>query len=427
MKNISKFQLIFLVVCVLIAGSAVAVLAFQKSLSSQQVKMTAWGTITPTQFSYLLFDDTNTKIADITYTQENADSMYENYLEALADGDAPDMLLLTQADLYRFQSKLFTIPYSAYTQRLYEDTFAPGASVFTTKDGVEAIPFSVDPLVMYWNRDIFNASAVPQVPAYWDQFYALASNLTKKDSAGNISQSGVALGSFNNVTHAKSILAALILQGGGTVTDDSTYQSTLANTFSKPVSPTASAIDFFTSFVDPTKSSYSWNGGLSDSEDDFVAGRLAVYIGLASDFNDIQTKNPNLNFDVALLPQARDTNPLTYGDFYGFAISKNSTHIAAALAAIEKLTDANQISRFSKNTGLPPVRNDLLAVKQTDAVGPIFYDSALWARTWLDPDSTRSDSIFSTMITSVTSGASLESDAISTADAELNGLFGQNN
>ena len=87
------------------------------------------------------------------------------------------------------------------------------------------------------------------------------------------------------------------------------------------------------------------------------------------------------------------------------------------------MTNSESLKMLSSITELPPVRRDLLSEVQTDAVSSVFYDSALISKAWLDPNSSESGEVFKNMIESVTSGRANLSEAVNTADAELNLLL----
>ena len=87
------------------------------------------------------------------------------------------------------------------------------------------------------------------------------------------------------------------------------------------------------------------------------------------------------------------------------------------------MTNSESLKMLSSITELPPVRRDLLSEVQTDAVSSVFYDSAIISKGWLDPESPKTEAIFKNMVESVTSGRASLSEAVSTADAELNLLL----
>ena len=72
---------------------------------------------------------------------------------------------------------------------------------------------------------------------------------------------------------------------------------------------------------------------------------------------------------------------------------------------------------------MTPVMRTKLAIKPQTTFGPVMYDQALVARSWIDPDTTASDTLFKTMISDVTSGRTAVEQAISTAQAGLQSLF----
>ena len=231
-----------------------------------------------------------------------------------------------------------------------------------------------------------------------------------------ITQSGVALGAYDNISHAKDILVAMILQTGDPIDSLQTlvgYRSDLINKEGQAVAPAESALDFYTGFANPLSPEYSWNQSLPISEDYFIAGNLGLYLGYASELADIKTKNPNLNFDVTSLPQTRASSAsVTFGNIQALAIVKNSTNKQGALNIISALTNADAIAFLTTQTNLPPVRLDLLQTPPSGASLAIFYTAALQARGWLDPDDSSTDALFKTMIESVVSGASVSGDVV---------------
>jgi hypothetical protein len=78
----------------------------------------------------------------------------------------------------------------------------------------------------------------------------------------------------------------------------------------------------------------------------------------------------------------------------------------------------------SELSGTPPIRRNLLAVKPTSEAGTVFYDSALSSLSWLDIDPTRSNVIFSDMISAITSGRLTVTQAVQRAGQELGVLVG---
>jgi ABC-type glycerol-3-phosphate transport system substrate-binding protein len=433
-KSMSKFQIILIgLFVVFIVGGMVAFSLFKGRNSNNVPTITIWGTVDGGTFSSfadrVVFKNKNH--VQIRYREIPVASFDSTLLEALATGRGPDAILVGQDSLLKEEDKIVAIPYKTLPEVDFKSTFIQEGELFLNSNGILAIPFSVDPMVMYWNRDIFTNANVSLPPKYWDQFLTLAPTLTQRDQASNITQSAVALGEYLNIDHAKDILNMLMIQTGNPLVVMSTggYQTTIASTFNNGLSAANSSLTFYTQFADPRKDFYTWNRSLHNSKNLFLENSLGVYFGFASELREIQAKNPNLNFDVAVVPQPRPLDgkspvSITFGRLYGFAILRSAgTRAADAYKAINYLTSANSLALWTQITGLPAVRRDALIANPSDAASSVFTTSALWSRGWLDPDAQGTEAIYKAMIEGVTSGRLLYSEAISGARDQMQNLL----
>ena len=425
MSSMSTFKIVLTSIFAVSIVVGIALFALSKGSSGgQTANLLVWGTISPEVFdtAYKNSSIKTNKQIQITYIKKDSASFNADFVEALAVGTGPDIVILRDDYIYKNSNKLFTLPYTNYPQRNFKDTFIEGGEIFLAPDGVIALPFIVDPLVMYWNRDLFSNNLISSPPKYWDEIIPLIAKMTKKDSGGSILKATVALGEWGNVNNAKEIIAMLLLQAGTPITTRTTsgLQSVLNSSFNYPIAPSQSAISFYTQFSNPTSPSYSWNRSLPTSISMFLSGNLGLYIGFASEIFSIQQKNSNLNFDVTLVPQIRDTNKkIVFGHIYSLSIVKQSKQIGGAYLALNALTEAVSIKALGTLTNLPPVHRDLLAISPTDAFRTVFYNSALLSHSWIDPDSNGSSNAFRVMIENITSGRVRISEALSNANSEL--------
>lgn len=426
MSNTSTFKIIVISIFAVCIVVGVVLFAFSNGSvgGGQSANLVVWGTISPETFdiAYKYSTLKDNKEIQITYIKKDPSTFDADFVEALATGTGPDIVLLRDDYIYKNSNKIFTIPYTNYTQRSFKDTFIEGGEIFLSPDGVVALPFIVDPLVMYWNRDLFSNNLISTPPKYWDEMVSLVGKITKKDSGGSVLKATIALGEWGNVTNAKEIVSMLLLQAGTPITSRTTsgLQSVLNSQFNYPIAPSQSAIGFYTQFSNPSSPSYTWNRSLPTSLNMFLSGNLATYIGFASEIFSIQQKNSNLNFDVTLVPQIRDTNKkLVFGHIYALAIVKQSRQIGGAFLALNALTESSAVKAMEAITNLPPVRRDLLSVPPSDAFRAVFYNSALLSHSWIDPDSNGSLNTFRVMIENITSGKKRLSEALSNADDEL--------
>ncbi|HTH93139.1 MAG TPA: extracellular solute-binding protein [Candidatus Paceibacterota bacterium] len=436
----SSFQTILIII--FIVGFVAAIAIFSGLFSSSSSKTTSttptgnvvvWG-ILPAETMQSYVDNFNSQNYGYTlsYSYHAPANFYQDLIVSLANGKSPDLVITSSEAISQIANKLYTIPFAAYTERTFRDTNVDGAQMFLSKTGVTALPLLVDPLVVYYNKDILAAKNFVAPPKTWKDLQASVPLFTKRTSQGKLTQSTIAMGEWDNILHARDILSALFLQTGNSIVGyDATTganQVTLANgTGTATVSdnpgnelPAVQALTFYTSFSDPTSSAYSWNNSLPESLQNFLAGKSVFYIGRASELFTIQAQNPNLNFDVTQLFQAQNaTRPITFGSFVAVGIMKGAPNMTAAYAAATQMTSSAGVDDISKRFSLPPARRDLLQVAQSSPYVSVFFQAALSAFSWPDPNPTSTNTIFHDMINNVNSNTTDVQTAIFNATQSL--------
>ena len=428
----SKFQLIVLSIFVICIVAATAVFALSKSSATTTTvtTITIWGTLPSDSFDQFVarINSGLQTAVTVTYKQLPEADFNQNFVQAVARGQGPDAILIPQDMLLVNLPELAIIPYTLLPQRTFLDTYVSEASLYLRSDGITALPFSIDPLVMYWNRDTFNNAGIASVgtadtPITWSKLTGFNAKLTQKDVNANIQKSLVSLGEFANVDHARDILSALFLQSGNTITaltSNDTVTTVLGSGQGQSTGSVANAVTFYGSFANPSNQNYSWNRSLPNSQAFFLSGNLATYFGFASELASLREKNPNLNFDVAPFPQPvnQKTNT-TYARMYGFSLVKNAPNPTASYTILQNFLTPDAVSSWATLNNLPPVRRDLIAQGTTDPYITLFDNSALISKGWLDPNAANTTTIFKTMIESISSGAATPSTALQTANDQL--------
>jgi ABC-type glycerol-3-phosphate transport system substrate-binding protein len=306
------------------------------------------------------------------------------------------------------------------SEREFKDTFTQAGEIFLYPEGIVALPLLIDPLVMYWNRDLFTNADIVSPPVYWKDILSMTGKLTKKKNL-DVLQSTIALGEYENIDRAKDILSLMFLQVGSPITQVTRtgLQSALGQN-----TALIQAIRFYVDFANPLKSSYSWNRSLQNSQDAFLANDVAMYIDLASAYTTLLSKNPRLNFDLAPVPQTEgQENVVTYGKIHALAVMKKGKNVAGGYAFARLFSTRQFVDLLSKGSGMAPMRRDLLSVPQSDAYKATLYTAALRARSWVDPQPIKSNAIFSRMIESVLSGKVIPEIAVSQANTEMSLLI----
>ena len=427
----TKFQVITLGAFIVFIIAGVVAFAMYKGASSsgsQLPAVTIWGTFPADVFNTYVsnINNNSTTPISVTYKQETVNSFSQDFIAALARGSGPDVILIPADMILPHEDKLALIPYTALPARTFLDTYTQEAQIYATVNGILALPFTVDPLIMYWNRDMFNTAGVATYPKFWDEFTTLNQKITAKDGNGNIRKSAIALGDFTNVYNAREILGSLILQLGNPVTAYDA-QGNLSTTLraGAQISPKP-AFDFFAQFVDPTNVNYSWNRGMSDSKTAFLSGNLATYFGFASELAEIRTKNPNLNFDAAPLPQVRTGGMKAgYARMFGLSIVRSTPNANGVYQVLSILTQPNYLATLANTMYLPPVLTSLIAQGSNDPYISVFDTAALVGKTWIDADPNQSAIVLGNVVESITTGQKSSFQAIEDGGLQYNQILNQ--
>ncbi|MFA5934622.1 MAG: extracellular solute-binding protein [Candidatus Paceibacterota bacterium] len=431
MDNLSNFEKILLVVFGFLAALGLLAFSTYKTNNSggSDIEVVVWGNLDKMSFDNFIstvMDEQNKKL-NIKYVQKNYDTLDNDLLESIASGVAPDTVILSNEFIKKYSDKIYPISYETLPERTFKDTYIQEAELLLRQDGIFGVPFFVDPLIMYWNRDMFASAGIANPPEKWSEFPLLASKLSKTDSNANIIKSFVSFGEYRNVNNIKGLLSSLIIQTGNPIVNykDGKFKSYLLSESSNSnFGDVSSAISFFTEYSNPKKSVYSWNRSLPFSKQSFLSEDLSIYFGMSSEYNSIKQKNPNLNFDISLLPQVVDTKAKsTFGDFYSFIFLKNSKNLLNTYNVVSYITGSESIKVFLKNFDLAPARKDIISLGTNDPVKNIFYKSALISKGWIDPDTKKTDQIFQNMIEDITTGKLQVSDSVKKAGTEMNYLL----
>ncbi|CAN5703529.1 hypothetical protein BH11PAT2_BH11PAT2_05750 [soil metagenome] len=388
-----------------------------------------WGTLPQSAVGTSLdaLKAANQQFNGVTYVQKQTNNFDANLAEALASGTGPDLILISQEQLTSEQNKLSVIPFATISQRDFLNTYLPITELFLSTSGTYGIPFVVDPFVLYYNRTSLSNAGVASVPTSWEAITGLSERMTVRQ-AGSVTSSVVPFGAYENVENARAILSLLFLQSGNPIVSVSTNgpHSGLsdAGAGSSASSPAVSAVNFYTQFADPAKTVYTWNRALPSARQAFLSGDLAFYPGFASELSSLKAGNPNLDFDMAPIPQPQTAaTKLTYGLAYAFAVPKASKNPTGAITVAQTLSGAPYSTTAAVALSMAPALRASLTPSATDRFQPVYYPQALVAKGWLSPLPNVTDQIFSTMIGDITSGRKDTTQALTAADQAINASF----
>jgi ABC-type glycerol-3-phosphate transport system substrate-binding protein len=429
--KMTPFQII--VISIFAVAALLGLLLFASFKGFNQAKpvgqVTVWGTLPAAAIQPALDDlkRTHAEFNTITYVQRNTATFDTDIADALAAGTGPDLIITTQERLLAESNKLAVIPFSVISERSYRDSYLPINDLYLSSQGFYAIPIAVDPLVLYYNRASLSSAGVSEAPRNWETVVGITPKLTVKGAGNSLAKSAIALGSYENIPNARALISLLFLQAGNAITADTGagLRSALLSSASarEGVSSTDAAMNFYTQFADPAKIVYTWNRSFTDARQSFIAGDTALYVGFASERTLIAASNPNLDFDIAPVPEPQTaTTQVNYGLAYAFAVPKVAKNATGALRAAQALSSLES-PLMAMNLGMAPAARNQLTPPANDLYAPVIYPQALIARGWLSPAPESVDRIFAGMINDIISGRASEHDALSTADQALTAVL----
>jgi ABC-type glycerol-3-phosphate transport system substrate-binding protein len=353
-------------------------------------------------------------------------------LEALASGTGPDLIIAPQDIILSNISRLYPFPLASFSEKAYKDMYVDGASLFFSPQGAIALPVSIDPLVLFYNRTLFSKHGIVTPPQYWDELVNDTPLLTITNNQGQFAESAISLGA-PNTPYQKEILMSTVMQLGQTPvlkqfrSDGTPIFTVMANT---PVTqegevlPLSTATRFFSQFSDPTKGTYTWSQYGGDALNQFLAEKLAMYIGYASELNTIRTRNPRADIEMSYLPQTRGYNTFaTTGRMYGIAALQTTKNPVTSLTVESQFASAGISPAIAATIGAVPA---LRQYATTQGLSDVVAKSMLVAHPWYDSFSVQSTNLTATMFSDILSGRMGPADAAVTFVSRLQDLYTPN-
>lgn len=309
---------------------------------------------------------------------------YEDTLvNKLAEGTGPDIFLLKDDWLEKHRDKIVPLPQDKlnYTVNNFRNEFVDLAvNGLTNQDGsIVGIPLFVDTLALFYDKDAFNAAGIAEPPSTWSQVLQLTPLFVKKTPSGDILKSGMALGTYKNVSHALEILSAMIFQNGDDIVSRKNNEIAIT-------AGAENALSLYISFADSSKTNFSWSGRLENSINALANGNAVMAIGYFNDVQNLLAQNPHLNLGAALFPQAKDAKfPITYGNYVFATVSKQSLHPDYAWQFILYITSKDVSGQYLDKTNRSPARRDIIQKGTVAPYSDMFYRQALFAKNWPIP------------------------------------------
>jgi multiple sugar transport system substrate-binding protein len=416
LRSFSRIALVLVVISVLALGCS------RKTgvESDAPVTLTIWKPFADEQTMRVLFDE-YTKLhpnVSFQYSQRNIETYEDDLLNSLAAGEGPDIFSINNTWLPKYLDKITPATAEEFPFKEYHDAFIDVViNDFSRDQQVYGTALSVDSLALYYNKDILGTVGIVAPPKTWDELERDVRKIVRQDQTGYFTRSGVAMGTSQNVNRAQDILALLMLQSGTTPWSADGLSPTFAN------SQGAEGLRFYTSFADPINANYNWNQRSDYSIDAFANGRAAFLYSYTYARDQILAKAPNLNFDVAPVPQPNlDNTSVNFANYFGEVVNKQSENANWAWNFLRFASSQEALDKYYAQTKLPSSRKDLIALQIQDLDIGVFAHANLTAKSFYKPDEAKMNVIMNKMIDNVLLNGMSVSNALSQAQNEASTL-----
>jgi len=392
-----------------------------------------WGTIPAAPFNRVLAEikGADEEYEQVQYRYVAPDRFNDELVEALADGVGPDVIFISHEGLVEQRKRILPTSYESWPLRDFQDTFVDGAQIYTLSDGVYASPMLVDPLMMYWNKDVLTNNGFLVAPRTWEELVNVQlPALIERSFDRSIRRGVVAFGVYDNTQNAFGVLSTLLIQSGSRLVAESieydslTYSVNLDKTNSPEATPFRNSLSFYLRFGQPANTLYSWNRSFASDLSEFISEDLVFYFGYGSEGKEIETLNPNLNFDIAEVPQGASADVRrTYGKFYGLSPLRSADNLPGASKVIITLRSDASVLALAEEVNMVPLKRRLVSNNSNDLYMRVAYRSAPIAYGWLNPDLTEVDSIFSDTVNDINENRSEVGTGARTAEEKISKLY----
>lgn len=368
----------------------------------------------------------------IEYTKKNIENYESDLLNALAAGNGPDIFSINNTWLPQYLDKITPAPESLYTVRDYKEQFVDVVSNDLIRDNkIYGTAMWVDSLGLYYNKDIMGTAGIAAPPKTWEQLARDVRKIKTQDSSGYFTRSGLAAGDISNVNRGQDIIYLLMLQAGALPWSPDGRSPQFANNVQidgQSVNPGVIGVDFYTSFANPLKENYNWNTASDYSVDAFANGRAAYLYGYSYTRAQINAKAPNLNYDVANVPQYDLSKPsVNYSTYFAEVVSKQSNKAvqAAAWDFLKFATSKQALDAYYAKDKQPSSRRDLISLQTSDLEIGVFAHANLTAKSFPKYDEPKYDGIFSEVVNGILRGGQTVQQALSRAQTQAGALVRQ--
>ncbi|MEI6286468.1 MAG: sugar ABC transporter substrate-binding protein [Bacillota bacterium] len=279
---------------------------------------------------------------------ETVTGSYDTYIQTnIAAGTEPDVFYLEPQETYVYASRGLVLPLDKYIPKEIIDDFYPNLLAAFSYDGhVYGLPKDFNPLIMYYNKEMFKTAGIVQFPKTWTELLAACEKLKQAGATGALGDS------FRKPMIVDSFVYPYIVQAGGQVYDEQANKLV----FNSPESLAGFKFFYETLFRDKKYAAEAKTLGSSGGIGALVEKKTAIVCSGGWSMTGLQRMAPDWDYGTAVLPAGKQMGGIMFTTAY--AIGKNSKHPELAAELIRTLTGP-ECEKMTAAVGLavPPLKS----------------------------------------------------------------------
>ena len=342
----------------------VSAMAASTASAQTEISYLMWGSPQEAAAWAIVVDGFEAAHPDINVTVEVADwdSYWEKLRVLMAGGTPPDVFAMDAPLFMDWQSRdvlLNLQPYIDADPTILDGVYPITLQAYKLPDGYFGLPRDFQTIVLYYNKDMFDAGGVAYPTETWtyDDMRSAAAALTKdKDGDGTIDQWGFWDGGYD----MEPFWGALVWAYGGDVIDVAAGKTLIGSPQAAAAFQLMSDM-WLTDGSMPTEqqlAAYGWDG--------FLSGVSAM--GASGHWSVPEYSAVTFNWDIAPMPLG-PAGRATSVNSAGFVIAKDSPHPDAAWEFVKyAFSDAGQTELARVGLAIP--------VRESVATSPAYLQQA---------------------------------------------------
>ncbi|PIT90757.1 MAG: hypothetical protein COU22_00390 [Candidatus Komeilibacteria bacterium CG10_big_fil_rev_8_21_14_0_10_41_13] len=411
-KTKTKLFLLTGLLSVFLATSGLSCKLFPTSQAptslTKEIELEYWGVWDDSDYLQPLINEFESLHPNISvnYRKFQFAEYEQNLLEAWAEDRGPDIYSLPASWLKEYKTKITPQPeavrlaFQQTEQKLGKTettTFVRNVPIFKPSDiknqfvdvvyqdvvidnQIYGLPYSVDTLALFYNRDLLDKAGVPTPPSNWTEVAEAVKKITQVNQNNEFIQSGIALGTADNINNSVDIVSMLMMQNGAQMIKNGNVSFHLSVDGYRPG---LEALNFYSDFADPIKEVYSWSNDQPNSLDAFMSGQLAMIITYSYNLPRIKARAPKIDLGIARLPQIKDTyKTVNYTNYWVETVAHKTANAEAAWGFLNFASSEDHVSQYLAKAKKPTALRNLIESQITDPEIGVFASQVLTATGW---------------------------------------------